>query len=91
MKLSEERQSHLVHLIIESVWDDDLVDYADDEMALRFAKKAMTQWAAEEDNTDQAVRQKLSSLKRNVQEGTPEWEILYKKYYEEELRRRGQG
>jgi hypothetical protein len=31
------------------------------------------------------VRRKLESLKRGVLEGSSEWDVLYRKYYEEEV------
>lgn len=89
MILSEERQSHLAHVIIDGIWNDDIVEYTDEDAALRIAKKAIVDWVKEEDNLDQSVREKVASLKRNVIEGTPEWEIMYSKYYEEEMVKRG--
>ena len=38
---------------------------------------------------DKSAREKVASLKRGVIEGTREWEILYRKYYEEEKNRYG--
>ncbi len=89
MIFSEERQSHLAHIITDGIWKDDLVDFEDDGLILRLAKKAISDWIAGEDTLDQTVRKKIETLKRNVQEGSPEWDIMYSKYYEEELSRRG--
>ena len=41
------------------------------------------------DEVDQAAKTKVASLKRGVTEGSPEWDILYGKYFEEEMQRRG--
>lgn len=90
MIISEERQSHLAHLMTDGVWDDDMVDYTDDEQALRAAKRAIIEFLKEEEELDKRAREKVNSLKRGVMEGTPEWDILYKKYYEEERGKRGQ-
>jgi hypothetical protein len=73
------------------LWDDDLVDFTNDEVALRLAKQAVAEFVKEDEQIDVHARQKVSSLKRNVIEGSPEWDILYKKYYEEERNRRGKG
>jgi hypothetical protein len=35
------------------------------------------------------VRRKIASLKRGVVEGSGEWQILYRRYREEELRKKG--
>jgi hypothetical protein len=87
--ISEDRQSHLAHLVTDGVWEDDLVDFTDDDQALRAAKKAIAEFVKEDEDVDSKARAKVASLKRNVVEGSPEWDILYKKYYEEERGKRG--
>lgn len=89
MIISEDRQSHLAHLVTDGVWEDDLVDFTDDDQALRAAKKALLEFVQEAQDIDDKARAKVASLKRNVIEGSPEWDILYKKYYEEERGKRG--
>ncbi len=91
MILSEDRQSHWAHLLTDAVWGDDIVDFNDDDQALRSAKKAIAEFVNEDVEIDRKAREKVASLKRNVLENTPEWEILYKKYYDEERLKRGQG
>lgn len=91
MIISDDRQTHLAHVIIDAIWDDDLVDYSDDELAIRAAKQAIAEFVREDEQIDIQARQKVASLKRNVIEGSPEWDILYKKYYEEERNRRGKS
>lgn len=88
MKLTEERVSHLAHLVWDALYDDDLADYSDDEAALLAIKRAMTDYLKIDDQIDEATRLKVASLKRGVQEGSREWDILYKKYYEEEAQKR---
>lgn len=89
MILSEDRQSHLCHLVIDSIWNDDLVDYTDDDKAIRAAKKAMNKFVAEFTDIDTKVRQTITSLKRGVVDGSPEWDVLYAKYFEQEMQKRG--
>lgn len=91
MIISEDRQSHLAHLAVDAVYDDDLVDFSDDDTAYRISKKAVAEFVKEDSEIDQRAREKVASLKRGVVEGSPEWDILYRKYYEEERGRRGQG
>lgn len=91
MMISEDRQSHLAHVITDAIYDDDLVDFSDDEMALRFAKKAIAEFVKEDEEIDRRAREKVLTLKRGVVEGSPEFEVLYRKYYEEERNRRGKG
>lgn len=89
MSLSEDRQLHFAKVIVDGVWNDDLTDYSDDDQALLLARRAIAQFIQEEVDVDQSVRDKIQSLKRGVMEGTPEWDVLFRKYYEEEVRKRG--
>lgn len=88
MKLSDDRISHLSHLICDHIYNDDLVDYSDDDEALLCIRKSLSDYLKIEDQIDDAVRHKITSQKSNIQEGSREWDILYRKYYEEEARRR---
>ena len=91
MIISEDRQSFLAHLLTDAIWNDDLVDYSDDDVALRTAKKAIAEFVKEDIQIDARAREKVASLKRGVVEGSPEWDILYKKYYEEERNRQARS
>jgi hypothetical protein len=88
--ISADRQNHLAHIVTDGVWEDDIVDFSDDDQALRAAKLAIGEFVKEDEALDQRAREKVASLKRNVMEGTPEWDVMYKKYYEEERAKRGQ-
>ena len=43
----------------------------------------------EEEQVDTQVRQKIASQKKEIIEGSEEWDVLYRRYYAEELRRMG--
>lgn len=88
MRLSEDRISHLAHLITDAIWKDDLVDFEDDNRALSEVKRVLTSYLHIEDEADSAARAKIRSLSRDVPEGSREWEILYKKYFEEGLNKK---
>ncbi|MCB0389771.1 MAG: DUF507 family protein [Bdellovibrionales bacterium] len=87
--ISDERLSHLASIIIDGIWKDDLVDFTDDDMAVRIAKRAAAKFGEEMKDVDRKARSMVASLKRNVVEGSPEWDVMYHKYYEEEMQRRG--
>ena len=89
MILSDDRQSHFARLIIDGIWNDDLVDYTDDDEALRAAKRAVSKFVKEGEDVDKKVREKIASLKRGVVEGSPEWDVMFAKYFDEEMSRRG--
>ena len=91
MILSEDRQKHFAHLLIDGLWGEEFIDFDEDseEVIVREAKRIVGLWVAEQGDIDATVRQRIESLKRGVPEGAPEWKILYNKYYNEEMTRRG--
>ncbi len=84
MKLSEDRISHLSHLVCDGIWQDDLVDYTNENEALKEIKRTITRYLSLGDEADEAARAKIRSLSKDVPEGSPEWDILYRKYLQEE-------
>ena len=91
MILSEDRQSHFVHVIVHGLEKADFVEYRDESLAIRCGKRGMQSFMKEIAAVDQYARNRVASLKRGVLEGTPEWDVLYNKYLEEEMLRRGKG
>lgn len=89
MKFSDDRIASLAHKIQEGLNRDLLVEYVDEDKALREIKRGLIEYIRVEDEADNAAREKIASLKREVAEGSREWEILYRKYLEEELRKKG--
>ena len=88
MMFSEDRLSHLAHLLQDSIWKDDMVDFGDDDAVLRDIKRTLHRYFSTAEEIDQVVRQKLYAQGRKVLEGSQDWEVLYKKYFEEELTKR---
>lgn len=88
MIISAERLISLAHQVTDGVWQDDIADYKDEDQALKITKKAIQDFINEELEIDKKAREKVTSLKRGVVEGSPEWDIMYKKYYEEERGKR---
>lgn len=89
MSLSEDRVAHLARIVVDGIWNDDLVEYVDEDAALRAAKRGLNLFVKDVNEVDKAVNVKIASLKRGVVEGSPEWDILYGKYFEEEMQKRG--
>ena len=88
MHVSEDRISHISHKIIEKLWRDDLADFADEARALQAVKSSIAGYFALTEEIDQMVRQKLASYSQAKVPGSREWDILYQKFYREELDRR---
>ncbi len=88
MRLTEDRIAHLSRRIMDRLYKDDLVDFPDEGTALREAKAAFQAYMRAGDDVDTFVRQKIGKLSRRVPEGGREWDILYRKYFEEEIAKR---
>ena len=91
MKLSEERISHLSHLILDRLLDQGFIFAAeDDEPTLRTRiKKVFAEELNKEEALDEKIRKKISSYQRNIPEGSSEWHLLYQRFYREEKARKG--
>jgi hypothetical protein len=85
MKFSEDRIKKIALQIHDRLYLDNDVDYNNEDEALRAIKKVMLNFFQLEDKIDTLVTQKIYSLKKGVTPGTNEWDILYNKYFEEEL------
>jgi hypothetical protein len=51
--------------------------------------RLMTEVLVSEEKVDRAARQKIRSQKREIPEGTEEWDLLHRRYYSEELKKLG--
>lgn len=92
MKLSREKIVHLSHLVAEDLVQMDEVEFIEDRNTIRLeVVRILEELLREEEQIDSAVRQKILSQKRTIPEGTQEWDILFRKYYSEELKRLGIG
>jgi len=88
LRLTEARISHLSHQVRRALLKGGLADFPDDAAAHREAKAVLASYARAEEEADTLAREKISRLSRRVPEGGREWDILYRKYFEEELTRR---
>ncbi len=89
MRLSEERILFLAREALSRMRDEGLAEIPNFALALRQARELIAAWDEKGDEIDQAVRRKIMSIKRGIVQGSPEWNILYRRYREEELRKRG--
>jgi len=51
--------------------------------------RAMTELLSAEEKVDRAARNKIRSQKREITEGSEEWDLLLRRYYAEELKKLG--
>lgn len=88
--LTEEKKSHLCHMVLKGLLDKDLIDIRDEEGKVRKEmKRSLESFLKASEDIDAFVRKKLQSYSRKIVEGSPEWEVLYKKFYKEDAARKG--
>jgi len=85
-RLSREKIHHLSKLILNALYKNDKVDFLDEPNEVRLTiVKAIDEEMKLYDQIDRKAREKITSQKKQIEEGSQEWEILYRKYYNEEL------
>jgi len=90
--LSEDKVSHLSHVILQAVKKSPFVVVKnDDGRILKDIKRVLASELAQEEEIDRKVRAKLGSYSRGIVEGSPEWDVLYRKTFEEETRKHVKG
>jgi uncharacterized protein len=90
MKLSSEKINQLSRKLIEAITKLDEVEIFDEPNAIRLRiVTILNELVRQEEEIDSRVRQQILSQKRTIPEGSAEWDILYKKYYTDALRKMG--
>ncbi|MDB5037014.1 MAG: hypothetical protein JWQ35_542 [Bacteriovoracaceae bacterium] len=90
-RFSEDKISHMAHLVADTLFDDDLLDFKDEDEGPQFTKRVFTQYFGKEDEINEKVRKKILGMNNAPFEGSRDWDILFRKYYEEEMRRISHG
>jgi len=90
MRLSREKIIRLSHQITEVLVSSQEVDFIEDRDTIRRqVVQILTNTLREEEKADAEVRMRITSQKKEILEGSEEWDVLYRKYYTDELRRMG--
>jgi len=90
MRLSREKTVRLSHRVIDSLVANSDVDFVEDRDTIRLEiVNIFTALLKQEEQIDTDVRAKIASQKKEVLESSEEWDILYRKYYAEALKRLG--
>ena len=90
MRLSREKTVRVSHKIIDVLVSLDDVDFIEDRDTIRLeVVNILTALLKVEEQVDTEVRTKITSQKREILEGSEEWDVLYRKYYAEGLKRMG--
>jgi|SRR3970040_948562 len=90
MRLSREKIVRISHQLVDVLVASEDVEFVEDRDTIRQQIVQILQnLLKEEEKVDAGVRRKISSQKREILEGSEEWDILYRKYYGEEMKRMG--
>ena len=89
MSLSRQKINHLSQLIVKALQKAGHVTLLKPENDVRLQiVKTLTDELRIEEVVDAEVRRKLSSYSRKIIEGNREWDVMYQKLYEQEMKRR---
>jgi hypothetical protein len=90
MKLSRDKINDLSHKIVTAVRKSRDFRLKRDPNDVRLELvKVMTELLQTEEKVDRAARTKIRTQKREITEGTEEWDLLHRRYYAEELKKLG--
>lgn len=90
MRLSREKTVRVSHRIINLLVSIEDVDFVEDRDTIRQEIVTILQeLLKQEEQVDAEARAKIASQKKEILEGSEEWDILYRRYYAESLKRMG--
>jgi len=90
MRISPDKLNKLAHTVADTLAEIDEVGFLEVRNTIRQeARKALTALLTDEARIDAAARLKIANQRKIILEGSQEWEILYRKYYNDEVRKLG--
>ena len=90
MRISRDKLNKLAHTVADTLAEIDEVDFKEDRNTIRQeARKALEKLLMDETKIDAAARLKIASQRKIITEGSQEWDILYRKYYNDEVKKLG--
>jgi hypothetical protein len=90
VRISRDKLNKLAHVVADTLAEIDACDFLEDRNTIRQeSRKILEKLLLEETRIDQAARLKIASQRRIIPEGSQEWDILYRKYYNEEVKKLG--
>ena len=88
MKLSDDRVNHLSHVIADALAADERVEFLEvwNKVRLRI-KRSIIGVLQDDEEMERRAEAKVRGLRRDVREGSPEWDVLLRQFYREEVER----
>ena len=90
MRISRDKLNKLAHTVADTLAEVPECDFLEDRNTIRQeARKALERLLTDEMKLDAGARQKIASQRKIIVEGSQEWDILYRKYYNDEVKKLG--
>jgi hypothetical protein len=90
VRVSRDKVNKVAHVATDALAEMNELDFVEDRNTIRLeVRKILEDLLNQEEKIDQAARHKIENQKRTILEGSQEWDILYRKYYNEEVKKLG--
>jgi hypothetical protein len=90
MRLSREKIVRISHQVTDLLVQSNDVEFVEDRDTIRqHIVQSITNVLREEEKMEVEVRKRITSQKKEIVEGSEEWDLLFRKYYSDEMRRMG--
>lgn len=90
IRLSREKTNHLSRQILDALFEDDQVEFLDEPNEIRLSIVGSIEEELKlYELLDKKAIDKINAQKKPIKEGSREWEILYRKYYNDEISKLG--
>ncbi|MGA8149468.1 MAG: DUF507 family protein [Terriglobales bacterium] len=90
MRVNREKVNKIAHQVTDALAEMSEVGFVEDRNTIRLeVRRLLEELLNQEEKIDQNARHKIENQKRTILEGSQEWDILYRKYYNEEVKKLG--
>jgi uncharacterized protein len=90
VRITRDKLNKLAHVVADTLAETAECDFLDDRNTIRQeARKALENLLIAEMKIDLAAKQKIATQRKIIVEGSQEWDILYRKYYNDEVKKLG--
>jgi len=90
VRVNRDKVNKVAHLVTDALAEMNEVDFVEDRNTVRLeVRRLLEELLNQEEKIDQSARLKIENQKRTILEGSQEWDILYRKYYNEEVKKLG--
>jgi hypothetical protein len=92
MRLSDDKISHLTHVVLKDLLEKKAVTPLTEDSAIRREiKRVIVKELKLAESIDESIRKKLQSYSKKIPEGSPEWDLLYQRFFQEESAKKGRA